>query len=200
MQEINSFAAFCLGFRYVPRMRAFVIFSSFWLAFFSARGAEEIARFPVRVEVVLGDREFAEVATLLARELKLRQARVEETMAGEAHYNPETQTVCIPRELGTHLRRELDRHGYGPQGERASVAREIVIFAMAHELAHAAHHEQGRSDGEMEADQTAGIALRKALPDRADSIVRSAVDYLNICGSPDDLRRARALAAGLNDE
>jgi hypothetical protein len=158
--------------------------------------AEVIARFPERVEVRLADPDLAEAATSLGRALQLPGGRVERGPAGGLpHYDPAAQTIRIPDDLTARMLRDLDRHAYGPQTGRAAAARDVALFILAHELAHAAHHLGKQPDGEIEADRTAAQTLKKAMPKRADAVIRTAVDYLNLCGTPEDLKRAKALAA-----
>ncbi len=161
-----------------------------------APAAEVIARFPERVEVRLADADLAAAAATLGRVLHLPGARVEGAPAGGLpHYDPATRTIRIPADLPERIQRDLDRHAYGPQTGRTAAAQDVALFILAHELAHAAHHQGKQPDGELEADLTAAKTLQKAMPKRADAILRTAVDYLNLCGTPEDRKRARALAA-----
>ena len=158
--------------------------------------AEVIARFPERVEVRLADPDLAAAAASLGKVLQLPGGRVERGPAGGLpHYDPAAQTIRIPDDLAERMHRDLDRHAYGPQAGRPAAARDVALFILAHELAHAAHHLGNQPDGELEADRTAARTLKKAMPKQADAVIRTAVDYLNLCGTPEDRRRARALAA-----
>ncbi|MFO1521667.1 MAG: DUF4344 domain-containing metallopeptidase [Kiritimatiellia bacterium] len=135
-------------------------------------------------------------AEALAAVMKLPGGRVDRAPAGGSpFYDPATRTLRLPDDLVERLRRDLDRHAYGPQAGRDAAARDLALFVLAHELAHAGHDLLKLPDGEIEADRTAAQTLRKAFPRRADAAIRTAIDYLNLCATPGDVKRAKALAA-----